>query len=355
MSETMGERYEPWLSVPPAPPVVPGAAPTGQGTRSLTAADATREALAQAMGMDERVFVMGQGVDDPGGYWGCTRGLHDEFGPERCFDTPLAETSLMGVAVGAALQGMRPIYFHNRPDFLYLSMDQLINHASKWSYMFGGRIGVPLVVWACIGRGWGSAAQHSQAPHALFQHIPGLKVILPGSPRDSKGLLLEAIADPNPVIVIEHRMNLRASGEVPSEMYRTPFGEAAIRREGADVSLVALSHMVRECECAAVELERHGVNAEIVDVRTLRPMDTETILTSVARTGRVVLCDMGWKTGGCTAEIAAVLAERGLNSLKAPVVRVSCPDVPTPAGFTLEAAFYPGVAEIVAAALEICE
>ena len=190
---------------------------TGMTGRKVTYAEAIREALDQALSLDERVFVMGQGVDDPSGMFGATLNLHKRHGGGRVFDTPLAENGLTGIAVGAAIGGMRPVYFHNRPDFLLLAMDQLVNHASKWHYMFGGAVNVPLVVWACIGRGWGSAAQHSQALQGLFMHIPGLKLIMPSACYDTKGLMLSDIADENPVIILEHRYNFKHTGFVPEE------------------------------------------------------------------------------------------------------------------------------------------
>jgi pyruvate dehydrogenase E1 component beta subunit len=325
----------------------------GESARLLSYPEAVREALDQALELDPKVFVMGQGVDDPAGMFGTTLNLHKKYGSERVFDTPLSENGLMGIAVGAALGGMRPVYFHNRPDFLLLAMDQLVNHASKWRFMFGGALSVPMVVWACIGRGWGSAAQHSQALQGLFMHVPGLKLIMPSTAHDAKGLMLSAIADNNPVVIIEHRWNFRHKGLVPKEMYRVPIGKAAVRRTGKDVTVVAVSCMVIEAYKAAEELAKEGIETEVVDARTLRPLDEKTILASVAKTGRVVVADCGWKTGGVTAEIAALIAEKGFSSLKTPVRRVACPDVPTPAGYTLEEAFYVGAKEIAAAVREL--
>jgi len=294
------------------------------------------------------VFVMGQGVDDPSGMFGATRDLHLRFGSKRVFDTPLAETALSGVAVGAALGGMRPVYFHNRPDFLLLAMDQLVNHAAKWHYMFGGATRVPLVFWACIGRGWGSAAQHSQALQGLFMHVPGLKLIMPATCYDAKGLMLAAIKDNNPVLILDHRMNFRQRGLVPQEPYTLPLGKGVIRRSGRDVTVVATSHLVSDAYAAAQELASEGIEAEVLDPRTLRPLDEELILSSVARTGRLVVADTGWKTGGVTAEISALVAEKGFSSLKAPIVRVANPDLPTPSGYTLEQAYYIGKDDIKA-------
>lgn len=321
----------------------------------ITYAEAIREGLRQALELDPSVFVMGQGVDDPSGMFGATLGLHREFGKERVFDTPLAEAALMGVAVGAALGGMKPVYFHNRPDFLSLAMDQLLNHASKWYFMFGGAVSVPLVVWACIGRGWGSAAQHSQALQGLFMHIPGLKLIMPSTCYDAKGLMLAAIADNNPVLIMEHRLNFRHKGYVPEAPYRVPIGKGIIRKKGKDITFVAISHMVTEAYNAAEELSKEGIEAEVIDLRTLRPLDEEIILRSVSKTGRLLIADCGWKTGGITAEISAVVAEKGFEFLKAHICRVACPDVPTPSGYTLEEAFYVGSDDILNAAREILQ
>ncbi|MFC1829961.1 alpha-ketoacid dehydrogenase subunit beta [Thermodesulfobacteriota bacterium] len=308
--------------------------------RRIPYSEAVREGLRQALDLDDRVFVMGQGVDDPGGMFGTTRGLQDEFGHRRIFDTPLAETALTGIAVGAALGDMRPVYFHNRPDFLLLAMDQLVNHAAKWYFMFGGAVSVPLVLWTCIGRGWGSAAQHSQALQALFFHVPGLKLIMPCTCFDTKGLMLAAIKDNNPVLIMDHRFNFKQKGIVPEQMYTIPIGKGIIRRSGKDVTVVAVSHLVTDAFYAAQELAQQGIDVELIDPRTLRPLDETLILESVSKTGKLVIADTGWKTGGVTAEIAAVVAEKAFSSLKAPIERVACPDVPTPAGYTLEDAFY---------------
>ena len=328
---------------------------TEEESRRLSYAEAIREALDEALDLDPSVFVMGQGVDDPGGMFGTTLNLHKKYGPERVFDTPLSENGLMGVAVGAAIGGMRPVYIHNRPDFLLLAMDQLVNHASKWSYMFGGAVHVPLVVWACIGRGWGSGAQHSQALQGLFMHVPGLKLVMPSTCYDAKGLMLSAIADANPVLIIEYRNNFQHRGVVPDSIYRIPFGKGVIRRPGKDVTLVAISYMVMEAFKASEELSKFGIEAEVIDLRTLRPLDERIILDSVAKTGCLVVVDCGWKTGGVSAEVAAIVVEKGFPLLKAPVRRVTSPDIPTPAGYTLEEAFYPGATEIVTAARELVE
>ncbi len=321
--------------------------------RKLSYVAAIREALELALTKDERVFVMGQGVDDPSGMFGITLDLHKKYGQERVFDTPLSENALTGVAIGAALAGMRPVYMHNRPDFLLLAMDQIVNHAAKWSYMFGGCAPVPIVIWACVGRGWGGAAQHTQTLQGLFMHVPGLRLVMPSTPYDAKGLLITSIADNNPVIILEHRWLLQQNGHVPEGLYSIPFGRGIIRRRGKDVTIVAISYMGVEALGAAQELEKQGIEAEVIDPRTLKPLDETLILDSVKKTGRLVVADTGWKTGGVGAEITALVAEKGLEYLKAPVKRVASLDIPTPASDVLEAKFYPSKTDIVAVCLKM--
>lgn len=321
--------------------------------RRMTYANAVREALDQALSRDERVYVMGQGVDDPGGMFGATLDLHKKHGSSRVFDTPLSENALTGIAIGSALAGMRPFYCHNRPDFLLIAMDQIVNHASKWRYMFGGKSKVPLVIWAVIGRGWGSAAQHSQALHGIFMHVPGLKLVMPSTPYDAKGLIITSIADDNPVIILEHRWLFNQTGYVPEKPYAVPFGKGVVRKAGKDITIVAVSYMVVEALRAADELKKNGIDAEIIDLRTLKPFDEELILNSVKKTGRLIIADTGWQTGGVSAEISAVIAEKGFDWLKKPVRRVACPDVPTPASHVLEEAFYPTHQDVLRYAFEL--
>ena len=327
----------------------------GQDVRKLTFPQALREALDQAMERDDRVFVMGQGVDDPTGMFGTTLDLHKKYGSERVFDTPLSENAMTGVTVGAAIAGLRPVYIHNRPDFLMLAMDQIVNHASKWSYMFGGHVNVPLVIRAVIGRGWGSAAQHSQSLHGLFMHVPGLKLVMPSTAYDAKGLLITSIADNNPVIFIEHRWSYKHEGHVPKELYSIPFGKGVVRRLGKDVTIVGISYMVIEALRVAAQLQEKGYDLEVIDLRTLKPLDEQIILNSVKKTGRLIIVDTDWVTGGVTAEIAAIVAEKGFEYLKAPIKRVGWPDVPVPASYVLEEAFYPGAEQIINAVKEIVE
>ncbi|MFC1917802.1 alpha-ketoacid dehydrogenase subunit beta [Chloroflexota bacterium] len=315
--------------------------------RQLSYVEAIREALDLAMYNDERVFVMGQGADDPAGMLGTTTNLQQKYGGDRIFDTPLSENGLTGIAVGAALIGMRPVYMHNRPDFLLLAMDQIVNHAAKWRYMFGGKVSVPLVIWACVGRGWGGGAQHTQSLQGLFMHIPGLRLVMPTRPYDTKGLLLSAIAEPNPVIIIEHRWLFNQTGYVPEGLYTIPLGRGVVRKPGKDVTVVAISHMVVESLYAAQKLQGEGIDVEVIDPRTLKPLDEELILKSLQKTGRLVIADTGWKTGGAGAEIAASITEKGFHYLKAPVQRVASLDIPTPAGYNLEAEFYPNKSHVI--------
>jgi pyruvate dehydrogenase E1 component beta subunit len=322
------------------------------GLRGLTYADAIKEALIQTMEEDSNVFVMGEGVDDPGGIFGTTLGLQERFGKERVFDIPIAENAMTGVAIGASLAGMRPVFVHMRMDFLLCAMDQLVNHAAKWHYMFGGCVSVPIVVRTLIGRGWGSAAQHSQSLQGLFMHTPGLKVVMPTTPYDVKGLLLSSIKDPDPVIFIEHRWLYKTFGYVPQEPYKIPLGEGIIRKEGEDITIVAISHMVLEAMEACKVLEKEGIYAELIDPRTIKPMDWEMIFNSVKKTGRLLIADTGYKSGGVGAEISAKVIENVFPFLKAPIVRVATADTPTPASHILEKAFYPSSKDVLKAAKE---
>ncbi len=317
--------------------------------RQLKYREAIDEATRQAMAKDERIFVMGVGVDDPKGIFGTTRGAFEQFGPSRVFDTPLSEAALTGMGVGAAMRGFHPLLVHARNDFLLLTMDQIVNNAAKWRYMSGGKLKVPLTIRAIIGRGWGQAAQHSQSLQAMFAHVPGLTVIMPTSPADAKGLLMTALSSDSPVICLEHRWLYDKSGPVPEDPYYTPFGVGSVVRPGRDVTIVAVSHMVLEALQAAEALAAEGIEAEVIDPRTFRPLDSGLICRSAARTGRLVIADTGWRSYGVSAEIAARAAEELWGVLKAPIKRVALPDVPTPGSSVLETAYYPGTREIVLA------
>ena len=318
----------------------------GQNVRKLSFGEALREALDQALERDTNVYAMGQGVNDQGGMFGSTADLYKKYG-KRIFEVPLAEEATIGMAIGSAMVGMRPVSIHNRPDFLLMAMDQIVNHASKWSYMFAGQVPIPLVIRACIGRGWGSAAQHSQALQSLFVHVPGLKVVMPSTAYDAKGLFITSIADNNPVIFLEHRWSYKHIGYVPEEVYSIPFGQGVVRREGVDVTILAVSHMVVESLRAAEILKEKGIDVEVIDPRTLKPLDEDIILKSVQKTGKLIVVDLNWKTGGFGAEVISLVAEKGFEFLKKPPLRVSLPDVSTPSSYVLEEAFYPGVQDIV--------
>ncbi|HTY45841.1 MAG TPA: pyruvate dehydrogenase complex E1 component subunit beta [Patescibacteria group bacterium] len=318
-----------------------------EGLRGITCREAIREAQEQMLTSDKNVFILGEGVDDAAGIFGTTLGLAQKFGTDRVLDIPVAENGMTGVAIGAAMAGMRPVFVHMRMDFLPMCMDQIINHAAKWCYMTGGKVNIPLVVRSIIGRGWGSAAQHSQALHALFAHIPGLKVVMPATPYDAKGLLVAALKDGNPVMCIEHRWTYDYIGYVPAEIYEVPIGKGLVRKAGKDVTVVALSLMVYEAMRADKTLQAEGIDIEIIDPRSIKPLDEELILDSVKKTGRLVIADVGCKTGGIAAEIIAGIAERTPEILKAPVQRVCLPDTPTPASPALEKEYYPQVQHIV--------
>ncbi len=313
----------------------------------MTYGDAIRDALTLAMEKDDSVFVMGIGVDDHKAIFGSTRGLVQRFGKDRVFDTPISEAAMTGVAIGAALAGMRPVHIHIRADFLYLALDQLFNMAAKWRYMFGGRMNVPLVIRAVVGRSWGQGAQHSQSLQSLFMHVPGIKLAMPTTPYDAKGLLLAAIADPNPVVIIEHRLLYDIQGEVPQGYYEMPFGKAAIRRAGKDITIVANSHIVTECLRAAEFLATQGIDAEILDPVTLVPLDVASIVRSVKKTGRLLIVDSSWTTCGVSAEIAALAAGLAFKALKQPIQRMGNKHVPCPVSKPLENEFYPNARGIV--------
>jgi pyruvate dehydrogenase E1 component beta subunit len=322
-------------------------------TRTLSYAQAIREAHAQLLQSDERVFLLGQGVWSP---WYAGTSLHDidrEFGRARVIESPVAENATTGAAVGAALAGMRPIVFHPRMDFMFLAIDPIVNQAANWSYMFEGRIGVPIVIRAVINRGGEQAAQHSQAVHSWFMHVPGLKVVMPSTPYDAKGLLIAAVADGNPVIYIDDRWLYADEGPVPEEMYAVPIAVAEVRRVGRDITIVAASFMAREAVKAAAELAARGVDAEVIDLRSIKPWDRSLVLDSVERTGRLVIADSGWTTAGIGAEIAATVVAERLRSLKAPIARVSLPDVPAPMSRSLEQVYYKSAADITTTVLEL--
>jgi pyruvate/2-oxoglutarate/acetoin dehydrogenase E1 component len=313
--------------------------------------EAVRSATVELMRKDARVFVTGIGVPDRKGIFGTTLGLAEEFGSERAFDIPLSENAVAGICMGATFRGMRPIFVHQRIDFLMLTMDQLVNHAAKWRAMFHGAQPVPIVMRAIVGRGWGNGPQHTQSHHGTFAHVPGLKVVVPATPQDAKGLLIAAVEDDDPVVYIEHRWLHEEEGDVPEGYFQTPIGRAAVARRGDDVTIVAVGPLVNEALRAASVLADDGISAEVVDLRTLRPLDAATVLASVARTGRLVVADPDWAPCGVAGEVIALVSERVFGSLKAAPRRVTWPDSPVPSSQVLEEAFYPGARQIHAAAL----
>ncbi len=304
--------------------------------RSITLSQAVREAMAEEMRRDDSVFLIGEDVAEAGTPFKVTSGLVEEFGTERVIDTPISEPGFLGIAVGAAMTGARPIVDIMFGDFLFLVMDQLCNQAAKIHYMSGGKLTVPLVVRTNLGATRRSAAQHSQSLHALLAHIPGLKVALPSSAYEAKGLLKTAIRDDNPVVILEDKLMYQDKAPVPEAEYLLPFGEAKILREGSDVTLVGTSSMRQVCEAAADILAGEGTSAEIVDPRTVVPLDEQLILNSVRKTGRAIVVDEGHQSYGVTAEIASRISEKAFYHLDAPVIRMGAMDVPVPFSPALE-------------------
>ncbi len=304
--------------------------------RSITLSQAVREAMAEEMRRDDTVFLIGEDVAEAGTPFKVTSGLVEEFGTERVIDTPISEPGFLGIAVGAAMTGSRPIVDIMFGDFLFLVMDQLCNQAAKIHYMSGGKLKVPLVVRTNLGATRRSAAQHSQSLHALVAHIPGLKVALPSSAYEAKGLLKTAIRDDNPVVILEDKLMYQDKAPVPEEEYLIPFGKAEILREGSDVTLVGTSSMRQICEEAADILAGEGTSAEIIDPRTIVPLDEELILRSARKTGRAIVVDEGHQSFGVTAEIASRISEKAFYHLDAPVIRMGAMDVPIPFSPVLE-------------------
>jgi len=323
--------------------------------RKLKFSLAINEALHQMMEVDGSVFVIGQGVKSPWYVGQTATDLLKRFGSERVIDTPVSENAMTGAAVGASLAGMRSVVVHPRMDFMLYAMDPIINEAANWYYMNGGKLSVPVVIWGIINRGGEQAAQHSQALHAIFGHIPGLKVVMPSTPYDAKGLMISAIKDDNPVVYIDDRWLHNIEGIVPEEIYEIPIGKAVIRRKGDDVTLVATSFMAQQAIEAATDLSDEGIDTEIIDIRSIKPIDKDLLLGSVKKTGRLVIADVGWKTYGVAAEISSIVFEEVFEYLKAPATRVTLPDVPAPASCILEQAYYPTKREIIDAVRNVID
>jgi pyruvate dehydrogenase E1 component beta subunit len=312
--------------------------------------------LHQIIAKEPRAFLIGQGVTSPWYVGSTTVDLLTRFGPKRIIDTPTSENGITGVALGAALAGMHPILCFPRMDFMYYAMDQIANHIANWHYMFGGQLSAPITLWAIINRGGEQAAQHSQATQAIFMHIPGLRVVMPSTPYDAKGLLLACVKEENPVVYIDDRWLYQLVGEVPEELYYVPIGKGVVRRKGKDVTVVATSYMVYEAIKASESLENEGIGAEVIDLRSLKPLDENLLFNSVRKTGRLVVVDGGWKTCGVAAEISARVAENdAFKSLKAPIIRVTLPDTPAPASSVLEKIYYPRAEKIMTAVREVLE
>jgi pyruvate dehydrogenase E1 component beta subunit len=321
--------------------------------RQLTYAAALNEALREEMQRDPSIYVAGEDVGTYGGIFGVTAGLLDEFGEKRVKDTPITESAIIGSAVGAAATGLRPVVELMFIDFIGVALDQLYNQAAKMRYMFGGKARLPLVVRTTCGAGMGAAAQHSQCLEAWFMHIPGLRVVMPSTPYDAKGLLTTAIRDDNPVLFIEHKMLYGVEGGVPEESYTIPFGQADVKREGRDVTVVATAAMVHKALAAADELAQEGIEIEVVDPRTLSPLDGEGIIASVKKTHRLVIVHEEVRQAGSGAEIAAIAAEEAFDYLDAPIKRVAAPFTPVPFSPALEGEFIPNEAQIVTAVRQV--
>jgi pyruvate dehydrogenase E1 component beta subunit len=323
------------------------------GTRELSYSLAINEALHQSMQGDGRVLLIGQGVKSPWYVGNTTKGLLERYGPRRVIDTPVSENAVTGAAVGAALTGMRPVVVHPRMDFMLYCFDPIINQAANWHYMSGGAAAVPVVFWGIVNRGGEQAAQHSQALHSMFCHVPGLKVVAPSCPVDAKGLMLAAIHDENPVVFMDERWLYNTTEPVPREPYRTPIGKGIVRRHGSDVTLVCYSGMVAPALQAASRAQERGISCLVLDLRTLKPLDADLLMKSVRRTGRAIVCDIGWKTGGWGAEIVATIVEAGVP-LKSPPRRVALPDAPAGAARTLEAGYYPTADDLLDSIISVC-
>ncbi len=307
---------------------------------------AINEALHLAMQIDESVICYGLGVTDPKAVFGTTEKLEARFGSKRVFDMPTSENAMTGVAIGAALNGIKSVVTHQRIDFFLLAMDQLVNGAAKWHYMFGGQNSVPITIRLIIGRGWGQGPTHSQNLQAWFAHIPGLKVLMPTTPEDAKGMLLSAIFDPNPVIFLEHRWLHNTLGEIPEGDFRIPLGKAKVVKPGTDITLVAMSYMTIEALHAANYLEKKGISCDVIDLRSIKPLDWDLIMNSVKKTGRLLALDTGFTTGSVAGEIVARVAIDAFEFLESSPARLAMPDIPEPTSPALTKNFYVRAADI---------
>jgi len=322
--------------------------------RQISYVDAIREALDQAMDLDPAVILIGEGVPDPKAIFSSTAGLQEKYGRERVFDMPLSENAITGVCIGAAISGMRPVMIHQRIDFSLLSIDQIINNAAKWHYMFNGKSKVPIVIRMIVGRGWGQGPQHSQSLQALYASIPGLKVVMPTTAHDAKGMMMTAIRDDNPVIFIEHRWLHHVKDVVPEQPYEIPLDKAKVIHAGENVTIAAFSYMNIESLIAArALLSIMGIGVELIDMRSIRPLDVDAVIESVQKTGRLIVADTAYKTGSIAGELIAQVVEFAFEFLRAPPLRVCSPDFPTPTAASMTAEYYPTPVMIVQAVLKI--
>jgi len=317
-----------------------------ENIRKISYSDAIREGINQTMENISNLIVIGEGVPDPKSIFRTTEGLQKKYGKNRVFDMPLAENGMTGICIGAALDGMHVLMIHQRIDFAMLAMDQIINNAAKWHYMFEGQMSVPIVIRVIIGRGWGQGPQHSQSLQALFAHIPGLKVVMPAVAKDAKGMMVAALKDKNPVIFIEHRWLHHIEDDVSEDLFETELDKAKILREGKDLTIVATSLMVIESLKAAQVLAKIGIDLEVIDLRSIKPIDIETIMQSVRKTGNIVVADTAWKTGGIAGEIIAQVVERGFDDLERSPLRIASPDHPVPTTHYLANEYYQDALEI---------
>jgi len=315
--------------------------------RQIKYSQALSEGMVQEMEVNPDIFITGIAVDYPSGIFGTTTEARKRFGSARVFDAPAMENALTGICIGAAAVGKRPIIVHPRVDFMFLSFDMLLQLAAKWRYMYGGNAGqVPIVIRAIIGRGWGQGATHSQSIQAPLAHFPGLTVVMPAFPSDAKGLMISALRHTGPTVILEYRTLYDTQGYVPENPVAVPLGKANVVRQGKDITIVASSYMSYEAVHAADELQKYGIFAEVVDLRSIRPLDEETILSSVRKTGYLIVADTSWELCGVSSEVAALAAEKAFNYLKAPVRRLSVADCPSPVSQPLEKAFYPTASTI---------
>jgi len=326
-----------------------------ENIRKISYSAAIREGIDQTMENRSNLIVIGEGVPDPKSIFRTTEGLQEKYGKNRVFDMPLSENGMTGICIGAALDGMHVLMIHQRIDFAMLAMDQIINNAAKWHYMFDGQMSVPIVIRVIIGRGWGQGPQHSQSLQALFAHIPGLKVVMPAVAKDAKGMMVAALKDKNPVIFIEHRWLHHIEDDVSEDLFETELDKAKILRVGKDLTIVATSLMVIESLKAAQVLAEIGIELEVIDLRSIKPIDIETIMQSVRKTKNIIVADTAWKTGGIAGEIVAQVVERGFADLERPPLRIAAPNHPVPTTHYMADKYYQDAFEIAEYVMNYCE